>query len=233
MNITEDMIEAVRVDPVRGALDICDYVERFVSDSGEGWTEPEFDLLLETYSLLVELIDSGVLGIEIKYPTYAGFGIKECTSLMDFVRDTRARLQRADSHNQLFTLRARFKDALGRGFVYEFSQGDLDRVQGLLNELREEISKSTLLQNEHKQRLLRRLEKLQSELHKRVSDLDRFWGLIGDAGVALGKLGKDAKPIVDRVREIAKIVWQTQSRAEELPSGTDLPWLGNDEDDEE
>jgi hypothetical protein len=64
-----------------------------------------------------------------------------------------------------------------------------------------------------------------SELHKKVSDLDRFWGLIGDAGVVVGKLGENAKPIVDRIREIADIVWQTQSRAEELPSGTKLPQL--------
>ena len=57
--------------------------------------------------------------------------------------------------------------------------------------------------------------------------MDRFWGLIGDAGVVVGKLGNDAKPIVDRIREIADIVWRTQSRAEELPSGTKLPQLEN------
>jgi hypothetical protein len=58
-----------------------------------------------------------------------------------------------------------------------------------------------------------------------MSDLDRFWGLIGDAGVVLGKLGNDAKPFVDRIKEIADIVWNTQSRAEELPSGTRPPLL--------
>ncbi len=35
----------------------------------------------------------------------------------------------------------------------------------------------------------------------------------------------DAKPIVDRIREIADIVWQTQTRAEELRSGTSMPFL--------
>ena len=67
---------------------------------------------------------------------------------------------------------------------------------------------------------------------QKVSDLDRFWGLIGDAGVVLGKLGNDAKPFVDRIREIADIVWQTQSRAEELPSGTSLPSLENKPSDD-
>ena len=60
-----------------------------------------------------------------------------------------------------------------------------------------------------------------------MSSLDRFWGLIGEAGVALGKFGQDAKPFVDRIREIAQIIWRTQARAEELPSGTPLPLLSD------
>jgi hypothetical protein len=78
---------------------------------------------------------------------------------------------------------------------------------------------------------LKRLESLQAEIHKRVPDLDKFWGLIGDAGVVIGKFGKDAKPIVDRIREIADIVWRTQFRAEELPSGTSSPLLEHKDDE--
>ena len=77
------------------------------------------------------------------------------------------------------------------------------------------------------------MEKIQSELHKKVSDLDRFWGLIGDAGVVIGKFGNDAKPIVDRIKEIADIVWRTQSRSEELPSGTTTPFLNSKNDIQE
>ena len=60
-----------------------------------------------------------------------------------------------------------------------------------------------------------------------MADLDRLWGLVGDAGVAIGKFGKDAKPIVDRIREISDIVWRTQSRAEELPSDTPMELISN------
>lgn len=128
-------------------------------------------------------------------------------------------------------MRGRFRAELGAGFFYEFSQGDLDRVQELVNELRFEIAKNEDLESDHRERLMRRLEKLQTELHKKVSSLDRFWGLIGDGGVVFGKLGKDAKPMVDRIREIAEIVWQTQARTEELPSGTLPPLIGKDEGD--
>jgi len=59
------------------------------------------------------------------------------------------------------------------------------------------------------------------ELHKRVSNLDRFWGFVGDAGVVLGKFGNDVKPIVDRIREMLGIVWRTQAKSEELESNAE------------
>lgn len=60
-----------------------------------------------------------------------------------------------------------------------------------------------------------------------MSSLDKFWGLVGDAGVVIGKFGKDAKPMVDRIREITQIIWSIQARAEELPSNTMMPLLSD------
>jgi hypothetical protein len=121
------------------------------------------------------------------------------------------------------------KKKLDKGFFYEFSAGDLSRIQVLINELREEITASDLFENGHKQRLLRRLEVMQSEMHKKMGDVDRIWGLIGDAGIVIGKFGKDAKPMVDRIKEMTKITWNTQARAEELPSSSQNPLLGHEE----
>ena len=121
--------------------------------------------------------------------------------------------------------RNKYQQRFQVGFAYEFTDGDLKRIQTLLNELRDLVANSEDFDANHKERILKRLEKLQSELHKRVSSLDKFWGLVGDAGVALGKFGKDAKPFVDRIREITQIVWNTQTRAEELPSGIKIPLL--------
>jgi hypothetical protein len=111
----------------------------------------------------------------------------------------------------------------GNALVYEFSQGDYDQIQGLLNQLRSLISSSELFENDHKMRLLNKLENLQREIHKTMSTLDSFWSLVGDAGIALGKFGEDAKPFVDRIADIMKIVWSTQARAAELPSNTPIP----------
>jgi hypothetical protein len=127
--------------------------------------------------------------------------------------------------------REKYTTLFGTTFIYQFSDGDLTRIQQLINELRDAITKSELFDAKHKQRILTKLEGLQSELHKKMSSLDKFWGLIGDAGVVLGKFGQDAKPLVDRIREIAQIVWRTQARAEELPSGTTLPLLTDGKQD--
>jgi hypothetical protein len=71
------------------------------------------------------------------------------------------------------------------------------------------------------------------ELHKKMSNLDKFWGLIGDAGVTLGKFGEEAKPFVDRIREIVDIIWRVQSIAEELPIGNSQPLLKEPQNIEE
>jgi len=124
--------------------------------------------------------------------------------------------------------KTRYLVSFNKTFVYEFLEDDFSRIQTLVNELRGLISESEHFEADHRSRLLKRLEKLQAELHKKESNLDKLWGLIGEAGVALGKFGKDAKPLVDRISEIAAIMWRTQATAEGLPTREfpeDLPRL--------
>jgi hypothetical protein len=101
----------------------------------------------------------------------------------------------------------------------------------LLNELLDNIVTNDKFEEDHRRRLLGRLEALQKELHKRLSNLDRFYGLIGDAGVLLGKFGRDAKPFVDRIREIVEIVWRAQANADQLPASAKPALLTAEEQD--
>jgi hypothetical protein len=123
-----------------------------------------------------------------------------------------------------------FAKRTGKGFAYKFSEGDFKRTQQLLNELKDLISKSDEIDEDHKSRLLRKLEGLQSELHKKVSDFDRFWGFIVESAVYLGKSGKAVKPIIDRIQELADIVLRIIAKAEDLPSPPKFPLLGKGED---
>ncbi len=131
--------------------------------------------------------------------------------------------------------RMKYGRRFGGRFMYEFTDGDLKRIQELINELRAEITKSKLFDEKHRQRMLKRLEKLQAELHKKMGSIDQIWGLMSDAGVALGKFGEDAKPLIDRYTEIVEIGWRSVLQAEQLPSGFQFPRLpdGNEKKDED
>lgn len=228
MFFSETFLEDLKADPLSGTIRFIKATrESFVADD-EGWSEDDYQTLLEAYALISEIVELKLLDIEPPNFSISGNMNDDCSRTFLYLKELEEYCVSESSKLKLASLRSHFKAALGSGFSYEFSQGDLERVQVLINQIRDLISRTTGLEKDHQRRLLSRLEKLQSEMHKKVSDLDRFWGLIGDAGVVLGKLGKDAKPIVDRIREVAGIVWQTQSRTEELPSGTRIPLLADE-----
>lgn len=234
MLVSEEALAAAKTDPISAIVQICEAISRHLeetADQGNEWTRKDYDLLIEAYAFIESLIDAGLLEPLSPPLALGGTMADDCRNINGFLKDTGNLLEAESRRLKLQTFKNRFNMELGTKFFYEFSQGDVDRIQILVNELRENISKSAHFEKDHQQRLLARLEKLQSEIHKKMSDIDKFWGLVGDAGVVLGKLGKDAKPIVDRVKEIADIVWRTQSRAEELPSGTKTPLLEESSED--
>lgn len=225
---TDNFLDSLSDDPkIAGYEVLVQYQKKFdtvqIDDEGE--------LGLCTYALLEALseangLDWGLPPIKFDEPE------SHKDELISFFEDLKEELSPYalvnEEQRKLNKYRQDFLTKIRNSFVYEFSDGDLEQIQGKLNSLRDVISKSTLFDTKHKQRLLKRLEQLQQEMHKKQSDLDRYWGLIGDAGVVLGKFGSDAKPIVERIKEITEIVWRTQSRAEELPSDTKLPRLDSD-----
>lgn len=102
--------------------------------------------------------------------------------------------------------------------MYEFSDDDHKKLQALINELRTLISGTDIIDDDHKRRLLKRLEAMQSELHKTVSDIDRFWAFIGEAGIQARIFGENMKPICERIGELAKIVLAVVAAKEGIKS---------------
>ncbi|MEN9432716.1 MAG: hypothetical protein RLZZ422_305 [Pseudomonadota bacterium] len=188
------------------------------------------DLILETYLI-----------IEVLYPEYTNESYFQGTfnlenqymirnSFQGFMQSLKKQINLKLRSNRLEHLTKERREILKFSlkdniFYYEFSQSEVEKIQVLINELRSQISSCTLFEEPHRERLLKRLEKLQQELHKKLSNLDTFWGVLGDAGVAIGKFGNDVKPIVDRMKELTKIVWEAQSKAEQLPADTPPPAL--------
>ncbi len=223
----EQFLHGLDEDPKVGLYTICKHFMQARSEKQTGLEEH-----LEAYALVEAYITANDMDVTI--PALPNSRDQRTTAIAQFISKTQTELtqyiQSEEEQKLLHNFRGEFSAHIEKAFGYEFSDGDLDRIQNLLNEMRELVSKSNVFEEKHRRRLLKRLERLQGELHKKQSDLDHFWGLVGDAGVALGKFGTDAKPFVDRIKEITDIVWRTQSRAEELPSDTKPALLESSKD---
>lgn len=126
--------------------------------------------------------------------------------------------ERARREHEESTGRERYARMLREPTIASFGNTDWHQVQSLINQLRDLIRSATWLSAEHRQRLLARLEKMQQELHKETSSLDRTWAFLGEAARVLGKAGKDAKPLLDRVRELMDVIGRVAGWPASLPS---------------
>ena len=116
-----------------------------------------------------------------------------------------------------------YMSLFNRAAVYQFSDPDFQRVQELTAELGDLFRRSALIGEEQKRKLLRRLEAMRAEFHRKTNDIDRFWGFMGEAGIAMRKYGQDLEPIAQRVLELGDIVIGVIFAAEGVKA---LPELG-------
>ena len=231
MRIPQEILEQIKDDPITGAIAACEFVEEEFNN-GNSWIPSDEELLFEIYALLFSLKEAGRISYLEDAPDLKASFPNICVRISQFVDGVKEQLQsllRDQTNERRFdNFKNHFSLALSNTFGYEFTDGDLKRIRALINELRELITDNTELDEDHKRRLLKRLERMQSEIHKKVSDLNAFYGLAVEASVVLKKVGENAKPIVDRIKELTGISWNTQARAENLPSGTEPPMLEND-----
>ncbi len=124
--------------------------------------------------------------------------------------------------------------AMGHRPAYVFQDDDYSRMQTLINELRSLLSNSEDIHPDHKRRLLKRLEQMQRELHKVVSDLDRAMGFIVEATATLGQAAENLEPVMQRLDEMTKIIQRVVTfptsfvnlfNPPQLPSSDDAPAL--------
>lgn len=227
MSLPSHLIQAVRDDPLEGATAVCRYALSEIEKQPD-WTQENHATLLEATALILSLQEQALIPNLKEAPDLDGSMGYVCNRMRNFITEAQHELIGQSSAQKLESIKSRFSVTLANGFGYEFTDGDLKRIRTLINELRELIVANQELEEDHKQRLLKRLEKMQAEIHKKMSDLNSFYGLLVEASVVLKKVGENAKPIVDRIKELTKISWTTQTRAENLPSGTEPPMIGND-----
>lgn len=223
--IEQEFLDSLPDEPLKIIQAISNLViDRYnLTPSNVADLEKDYEFYIDAFGLFQAFATAH--NFKFTYPILKLKKIDNINALVGFFNDKNLEAEKTIGDLLLENAKERYTVVFKKAFYYEFTDGDLKRIQELLNEIRDITNETEEFEDEHRERILKRIEKLQQELHKKMSNLDKFWSLIGDAGVALGKLGNDAKPFVDRISEIVNIVWRVQSIAEELPSGSLQPLL--------
>lgn len=155
--------------------------------------------------------------------------------IKDDLASVKALLARYNSYraqHRAFALKFRIEKSRS-GSLVKLDEGDIEQIQSLINETRKIIGQSAFLDAPYKQRLLARLEVLQSEIHKVQSDMDRALAGLIEVGDAAGKFGTKAEPLLDAFERIAKIFNSKKDSPLQLPSPPKLLPSPNGSNDEE
>lgn len=230
---SDEFLDALPTQTWSGLKRICDHFIIFDSSLEEFEQSDHYDEYLEALALIQSYVEAKGLNwnhipsVKGREETIEGIR-KVIHSINKEVESKLAVIKLEESKD-------RFKGHLTGAFLYQFSDGDLERIQTLLDVLRKDISASSALDPKHKQRVIDKLERLQKELHKKESDLDKYFGIAGEVMVLVGKAGEAALPWAKCVKEIIGIVWQAQLRFYELPSSLpmDIPMLPSRDETQE
>jgi len=231
MIFTDEFMDSLPSDTIEAGKKMCELFRDCINGAkSQVLNDVYYKDCIEAYAGIEQFSYLNDIGVHL-IPQISGINrINDFELINSFVINFHKLLDGREKLGVLDSARNKYKTHFKNSFAYRFTDGDLIRIQALINELRDLINESTLFSDNHKSRLLSKLEKLQKELHKKMSNIDIMWGFIGDAGVVFGKFGNNVKPLVDRIREIVEIAWRTQAIAEELPSGTTMPMLNEKAD---
>lgn len=228
MEISDEQIARANDEPIVVGLEVCKMVTRI---SNASLFVDQGSLHLEAVMFFFCLSDSGLLTYTAPRPEIVEGKVSHQEALV-FIESLQMELEAIQKREKSLKLQRELEARLSRGikgsFGYEFTEGDFKEVQALVNKLRDLISDCADLDDEHKQRLHKRLEQVQRELHKKVSTLDQIYALAIEASIVAGKLGTNAKPLVEVAKSLMGISWRTHAHTEGLPSGIEAPMLNHD-----
>ena len=102
---------------------------------------------------------------------------------------------------------------------------DKEQIQEKINSLRDQINNTQTLTEEHRNRILTKLNELQAELDKPLGDFYAWLGKLMMLGKAIKQFAEDASPLFQLVGDIAAIVRGLSPENAELMAGMNLPGL--------
>ena len=225
MQITDEHLARVNSEPVAVGIEVCKLITEAIRPAQINSYAPQ---LLEVTLFLFAAGDAGLIPLPSNRPMLEAGKVNPQASY-SFIVGVKQELESIVVREELLAtqrqLEARFAQAITSSFGYEMTEGDLKQVQSQINQLRDLINDCPDLDADHRGRLLKRLEQVQSELHKKLSTLDQIYCLGIEASIVAHKIGKNAKPMLAIAKTLMGISWRTHSHTEGLPSDTELPLL--------
>ncbi len=116
--------------------------------------------------------------------------------------------------------KSKFEAMLHGEDYYKFTTEELKELKINLQFLKNTLKTSEYLDHKYVKRLIKRVDGILKELRAEMPNLDQLWGLTGEAGILVGRGKEKADLLVIKIKEILKIVWEAQARAEELSDDT-------------
>jgi len=221
---TSERLAKIPKDPTEGLLHICDI---FFSEIDQNTDPQETDMkdYIECYALLRKYteargFDYNLNPIPINLTNIAGFVRNEFIAVQSNTRKTSQ--QKTEQSFENF-----FSNHFQGGQNFELSDGDIQEIQRLTNDLRSRILQTLDLEEKHKQRIISRLEAMQKEIHKVQSNFDVLTGTMCEVLSVIKKAGDAAEPWTRIVKNIMHIAWASQGRVYELSSSIPMTLLPN------
>lgn len=148
---------------------VLDYLAKTLESMSFIKLQAQYPQVLELVSEIIANVEEEPYFDHIKFPPLPRVGhstndnLKEFIQYVAFVREAIQPLiddaVGSNRRNQFLSAIDNKKKILDKGFFYEFTDGDLKRIQKIINELRAQIDESELFEEDHRRRLLRRLGK--------------------------------------------------------------------------
>ena len=133
-----------------------------------------------------------------------------CNSIIDVIRPLSIRASfEAGRHEASKSLQENF---------VKLTIEEVEAIENHIKEARSKIRVSKAFDQKHKDRLLQRLEKLQAEIHKKLSDKDVFLAAMTEVTAAVGQSAENLNPVAKLFRYMLKITDGRSDSPLQLPS---------------
>jgi len=228
MLISDELLDRANVEPLDAGIEVCHKYFEAQSKVLFKDFQPESIEIIKFFQFMKQ---AGLLDFKSNFPRIEN-GQVDVAYTKSFAAELLEELKSIEKHQNALKLEeeleARFTQRIKGSFGYEFTEGDLKEIQALVNKLRDLITACSELDEDHRRRITKKLEQVQQELHKKISTLDHIYALAIEASIVAGKVGENAKPLIEAAKELMGISWRTHAHTEGLPSGTEAPMLGHD-----